>query len=102
MGRAADLTLPPRIVSLRRDCHGNIQCLTAADLDKYVADACLLNFSIKYRTINKYSRNQNPLLQLAYSSTPNLAATLTVIPESTEERDETNETPASVEVFLKN
>ncbi|OIW14678.1 hypothetical protein TanjilG_33020 [Lupinus angustifolius] len=43
------------------------------------------------------ARMQNPLLQLTYSSTPNLAATLTAIPESTEERDETYETPASTE-----
>jgi len=41
------------------------------------------------------ARKQYPLLQLTYSSEPSMAATLTVIPESTEEREETNETLAS-------
>ncbi|TKY47795.1 Kinesin protein KIN12B [Spatholobus suberectus] len=41
------------------------------------------------------ARKQYPLLQLTYSSEPSLAATLTAIPESTEERDETNEIPVS-------
>ncbi|RDX83172.1 Kinesin-like protein KIN-12B, partial [Mucuna pruriens] len=41
------------------------------------------------------ARKQYPLLQLTYSSEPSLAETLTAIPESTEERDETNEIAAS-------
>lgn len=41
------------------------------------------------------ARKQYPLLQLTYLSEPSMAATLTVIPESTEEREETNETLAS-------
>lgn len=43
------------------------------------------------------ARKQYPLLQLTYSSEPSLAATLTAIPESIEERAETNEIPASAE-----
>ncbi|KAK7306409.1 hypothetical protein VNO77_44348 [Canavalia gladiata] len=41
------------------------------------------------------AKKQYPLLQLTYSSEPSLAATLTAIPESTEDRDETNEIPTS-------
>lgn len=41
------------------------------------------------------ARKQYPLLQLTYSSEPSMAATLTAIPASTEERVETNETLAS-------
>ncbi|XP_061338674.1 kinesin-like protein KIN-12B [Gastrolobium bilobum] len=41
------------------------------------------------------ARKQYPLLQLTCSSEPSLAANLTAIPESTEERDETSEIPAS-------
>lgn len=44
------------------------------------------------------ARKQYPLLQLTCSSEPSSAATtLTAIPESIEERDGTNETPASTE-----
>lgn len=41
------------------------------------------------------ARKQYPLLQLTYLSEPSMAATLTAIPVSTEERVETNETLAS-------
>ncbi|KAG4934658.1 hypothetical protein JHK85_049577 [Glycine max] len=41
------------------------------------------------------ARKQYPLLQLTYLSEPSMAATLTAIPASTEERVETNETLAS-------
>ncbi|XP_057430385.1 kinesin-like protein KIN-12B isoform X2 [Lotus japonicus] len=41
------------------------------------------------------ARKQYPLLQLTYPSQPSLASTLNAIPESTEERDETHEIPAS-------
>ncbi|XP_027337873.1 kinesin-like protein KIN-12B [Abrus precatorius] len=41
------------------------------------------------------ARQQYPLLQLTYPSEPSLAASLTAIPDSTEEKDEINEIPAS-------
>lgn len=41
------------------------------------------------------SRKQYPLLQLTYSCDPSTAATLTAIPDLTDERDETNEILAS-------
>ncbi|KAK7379612.1 hypothetical protein VNO80_05076 [Phaseolus coccineus] len=41
------------------------------------------------------SRKQYPLLQLTYSNDPSTAATLTAIPDLTDERDETNEILAS-------
>ncbi|KAJ1426704.1 P-loop containing nucleoside triphosphate hydrolase, partial [Sesbania bispinosa] len=51
------------------------------------------------------ARKQYPLLQLTYSSEPSIAANLTAIPESLEERDETHEIPAptkdSAEVKLE-
>ncbi|KAK7311432.1 hypothetical protein RJT34_09570 [Clitoria ternatea] len=41
------------------------------------------------------ARTQYPLLQLTYPSEPSLAASLTAIPEPSEEKDDTNEVPAS-------